>query len=222
MPACGGGSGSTAVTLRGRVTELVPGSEARDQPIAGVEVCQFASNNCAFTNDDGVYELRVLKNREVEISFVKEGFGSVLLGKRTGTEDLVGDAGLATDAVLSGFASLLDTAYPPTGTGFLSMTAYRGPISNGVTIAGLAYSLAGSGGRSFYLDDSGVPDTSLTETQAPGTGGFVELAPVTVTLQVSGAAANCTSEASWPAAGTNAFRLPIRAGFWTQSRVSCE
>lgn len=102
------------------------------------------------------------------------------------------------------------------------MTTYRGPISDGVTIAGVSYSLTGSNGRSFYLDASGTPDTSLTETQAPGTGGFVEVAPTTVNLQVSGPVTNCTSEESWHAAATNAFRLPVRTGFWTQSNVSCE
>ena len=101
------------------------------------------------------------------------------------------------------------------------MTAYSGPVSAGMTIAGAAYSLTGSNGRSYYLDDSGAPNTSLTETQTPGAGGFVEVAPVNVTLQVSGAV-NCTSDESWLAAGTNAFRLAVRIGFWTQSRVSCE
>ena len=219
---CVEGSGSNSVRLRGKVTEYVPGSAAEGLPIAEVLVCQFASNNCALTNDNGDYALLLLMNREVEISYVKDGFGPVLVARRSGVDDFAGDAKLATNADLLDFAALLDTPYPPAGTGYLSMTAYRGPISDGTTIAGVAYSLTGSNGRAYYLDDSGAPDTSLTETQAPGKGGFVEIAPVTVNLQVSGPVANCTSKESWGAAATNTFKLPIRAGFWTQSKLSCE
>ena len=219
---CGESTGTSSVTLSGRVTEHVPGSTALGPAIAGVEICQFASNNCALTDENGDYALRVLKNQELEMSHVKQGFGSVLVARRSGMDDFVGDAVLATDAVLSDLASQLDTPYPQVGNGSLSITTYRGLISDDMTIAGVSYSLTGSNGRSFYLDDALVPDTSLTETQAPGTGGFIEVAPVTVNVQLSGPAVNCASEESWLAAATNTFRLPIRIGFSTQSRVSCE
>lgn len=219
---CGESTGTSSVTLSGRVTEHVPGSSALGPAITGVEVCQFASNNCALTDENGDYALRVLKGRELEISYVKEGFGSVIVARQSGIDDFVGDAVLATDAILSGYASGLDTPYPQVGSGSLSMTTYRGPPFDDMTIAGVSYSLTGSNGRSFYLDDAWVPSTSLTATQAPGAGGFIEVAPVTVNVQLSGAVVNCASEESWLAAATNTFRLPIRSGFSTQSRVSCE
>ena len=127
-----------------------------------------------------------------------------------GTQNFTGNAILATDATLSEYAALLDTPYPPTSTGALTMTAFRGPIADDVRIEGVTYSLMGSNGRSFYLDDSGLPDSTLTSTQALGTGGFIELAPVTVELQVGGTAVNCTSEESWLAASSNRFLFPIR------------
>ena len=222
IAGCGESSGSTSVTLSGRATELLTASSAVGPPIAGVEVCQFASNNCALTNENGDYELRVLRNRELEMSYVKEGFGSVLVARQSGVDDLIGDVILATDAALMQLASELDTPYPQIGSGSLSMTVYRGPISDDVTIPGVRFALTGSNGRSFYLDDAWVPRTSLTETQSLGRGGYVELAPVTVSVQLYGAAVNCGSEESWLAAGANTFRLPVRVGFWTQSRVSCE
>lgn len=218
---CSQGYGTSSVVLSGRVTEYVPGSLEEGLPIDDVEVCQFRSNNCAVTDANGEYELQVLRNRELEISHIKDGFGPVLVARRSDGQDFVGDAVLATDAVMTSFADALDTPYPPMGTGFVSVTTYRGPVSDGTTIAGATYSLTGSDGGSYYLDDAGAPDASLTQTQAPGAGGFVEVAPVNVTLRVSGPV-NCTSEDSWIAAGTNAFRLPIRNGFWTQSNVSCK
>ena len=222
IAGCGESTGTSSVTLSGRATEWLPASSAVGPPIAGVEVCQFESNNCTLTDENGDYELRVLKNRELEMSYVKEGFGSVLVAQQSGVDDLVGDVMLATDAALMQLASELDTPYPQIGNGSLSMTVYRGPISDEVTIAGVRFALTGSNGRSFYVDDTWVPRTSLTETQSPGRGGYVELAPVTVNVQLYGEAVNCASEESWLAAGANTFRLPVRLGFWTQSRVSCE
>lgn len=221
LVGCNQGYGTTSVVMSGRVTQYVPGSADEGPPIDGVEVCQFDSYNCSATDASGEYELPVLKNRELEISYIKDGYGRVLVAKRSGTEDFVADAVLATDAAMTSFADALDTPYPPAGTGFVSATTYRGPVSDGTTLAGASYFLMGSGGLSYYLDDAGAPDQSLAETQDPGAGGFVEVAPVNVTLRVAGAA-NCTSADSWSAAGTNAFTLPVRNGFWTQSQVSCE
>jgi|GEM_PF-2751433 len=219
---CTEGSGSSSVTLSGKVTEYAPDSQAEGAPIAEVAVCQFGSNNCAVTDENGDYELQLLKNREVEISHIKKGFGPVLVARRSGEEDLAGDAVLTTDAVLLELASEIDTPYPPIDTGSLLVTTYSGAIADGDKLAGVTYSLLGSNGRSYYINDAGIPESSLTETQASGTGGFVELEPVRVTLQLAGAAVNCTSKESWSAAASNAFALPIRAGFSTQCRVVCE
>lgn len=219
---CSEGTGSSSVRIAGQITEFTPDSQGPGAPIADVEVCQFASFNCAFTDENGEYSLWLLQNRNVELSIVKEGFGSVLIARFSGTGDLMGDAIMATDAVLSELASEIGTAYPPDGTGSLAVTTFQGSVADGNPLAGVSYALLGSNGRSFYVNDSGVPDTSLTETQASGTGGFVELAPVEVTLQLSGAGVNCSSDGSWSAAASNAFRLPIRAGFTTQCAVSCE
>jgi hypothetical protein len=221
VTGCVEGSGSTSVMLSGHVTQYMPGSPEAGAPIDGVAVCQFRSNNCALTDENGEYELPLLMNREVLISHAKEGYGPVLVARRSGVQDLNGDAVMATDAVMAEFADAIGTPYPPLNSGFVSMTAYRGSVSDDTRLAGASFALSGSDGLSYYLNDAGAPDTTLTETQAHGTGGFVEVAPVDVSLQVFGAA-NCTSDESWVAAGTNAFKLPIRAGFWTQSRVSCE
>jgi hypothetical protein len=220
--ACSEGTGSSSVRITGQITEFDPDSQGPGAPIADVEVCQFASFNCAFTDENGEYGLWLLQNRNVELSIVKEGFGSALIARFSGTEDLAGDAIMASDAVLSELASEIGTAHPPDGTGSLAVTTFQGAVSDGSPLAGVSYALLGSNGRSFYVNDSGVPETSLTQTQTSGTGGFVELAPVVVTLQLSGAGVNCTSDNSWSAAASNAFRLPIRVGFTTQCAVSCE
>jgi hypothetical protein len=215
-------AGSSSVTLTGQITEFDPDSQGPRAPLADVEICQFASFNCAFTNANGEYTLELLQNRNVELSIVKKGFGSVLIARFSGTEDLTGDAILATDAVLSDLASEIGAVYPPESSGSLAIVTFQGAIADRNPLAGVSYALLGSNGRSFYVNDAGVLETSLTETQALGAGGFVELAPVIVTLQLSGAGVNCTSERPWSAAASNAFMLPIRVGFTTQCAISCE
>jgi hypothetical protein len=221
VTGCVEGSDSTSVTLSGHVTQYMPGSPEAGASIEGVAVCQFRSNNCTLTDENGAYELPLLMNREVLISHAKEGYGPVLVARRSGVQDLDGDAVMATDAMMAEFADAIGTPYPPLASGFVSMTAYRGSVPAGTPIAGASFALTGSDGLGYYLDDFGDPDTSLTETQSPGAGGFVDVAPVNVNLQVAGAV-NCVSEESWVAAGTNAFKLPVRTGFWTQSNISCE
>jgi hypothetical protein len=210
-------SGSTAVTLSGIVSEGVPGSETIGDPVSGVEVCQFASNNCATSDETGFYALRLLKNQEIELTYLNEGFGPVLVATTSGVVDFSLDVDMARDSDLSDFFADIDSPYPPEGSGYLSVSASRGDSP----LAGVSYSLAGSSGRSFYVGDDGVPDTSLQETQMPGVGGFVEVLPLTVTLSISGAV-NCASDRAWPAPASGAFRLPMRAGFWTQSAIDCE
>ena len=128
---------------------------------------------------------------------------------------------MATDAVLEAFAADLGTTYPPTATGFITATSYRGPTDDGDLLAGVTYSLVGGTGVSFYLRDDGTPDSSLTETGALGAGGFIEVPPTNLDLRVTGAA-NCTSDPSWNAAATNTFRLPVRIGYWTQTAINCQ
>jgi hypothetical protein len=212
-----GSSGSTAVTLSGTVVEGIPGTGLVGEPAPGVEVCQFDSNNCATTDASGLYALRLQQSREIELSYIKEGFGPVLVATVSGAADFSLDVTMATDEDLADFFAEIDSTYPPAGSGYLSATAFH----DGARLAGVSYGIAGSSGRSFYLGDDGLPDSALQETQDPGVGGFVEVAPTGVTLSVSGAA-NCTSDRTWPAAASNSFRLPIRVGFWTQTAIDCE
>ena len=212
LAGCDEDGGSTAVTLSGAVTEFIVDSTAEGPPVPEVEVCQFGSFNCATTDENGQYALRVLKNREIELSYLKDGYGSVIVAQRSGVVDFVGNAVLATDEVLEAFAESLMTVYPPIATGFITAVTYRGPTADGDLLDGVSYALEGSQGVSFYLDDAGLPDTSLVQTSPLGAGGFIEVSPRNVDLRVMGAA-NCTSEPSWSAAATNTFRLPVRAGF---------
>ena len=119
-------SGSTAVTLSGIVSEGVPGSETIGDPVSGVEVCQFASNNCATSDETGFYALRLLKNQEIELSYLKEGFGPVLVATTSGIVDFSLDVDMAMDSDLSDFFADINSPYPPEGSGYLSVSASRG------------------------------------------------------------------------------------------------
>lgn len=210
-------STSNAVTLSGSITEVRPGEAPGTDPVGGVSVCEYLSNNCATSGETGFYELRVLKNRNVAISYRREGFGPVLVGTRSTLIDFTVDVGMATTETLEEFFDAVGGSFPPSASGYLTATTFGGSTP----LAGVSYGLVGSDATSFYLDDDGAPQTSLLETQTPGAGGFTEVAPVDVDLTVSGAV-NCAADNSWPAPATNTFRLPVRTGYWTQARIDCE
>ncbi len=210
------------LVLSGVVRALDEATMAGGAPLDDVSVCQFASNNCTVTDDEGRYALPLLFNREVQVAYEKSGFGPVLVGYRTERDDIVGDPVMATDDMAAEFAAELGTPYPPVDSGFVTVTAFRGPASDDIRLAGVSFSLIGSAGRGYYLDDAGIPNSTLVATQSPGIGGFVEVNPNPVTLEVRGTAVNCTSPASWLADGTNRFRLPVRSGFSTQTSINCE
>ena len=218
--ACDDGE-PNGLLLTGIVRELDLETFSAEDPIADVQVCQFASNNCTVSDSVGEYALPLLFDREVQVSYEKSGFGAVLIAYRTEREDIRSDALLATDAALSEFATDLGVVYPPTDSGWITATVFRGAPEDDLRLEGAALSLIGSDGVGFYLDQGGMPDTSLLATGNSGTGGFVSVEPVEVTLEVRGSAVNCSSGQSWVADGTNRFRLPVREGFSTQTIVSC-
>ena len=212
------GSGSSSSNeISGTVTEILPGMVESETPVSDVLVCQFNSNNCATTDENGFYSLLALMNQNILLSYVKEGFGPVLVAIPSRVTNITADAGMSTNETLAEFFDSIGAAFPPVASGYLTANTFR----DGTPIARINYRLVGSDGLSFYFDDEGVADTSLIETQTPGSGGFVDVAPVDVELVVQGAA-NCVAANSWPAPAADAFRLPIRVGFWTQTVVECE
>ena len=122
------------------------------------------------------------------------------------------DADLKTryDSVLS--------PYPQEGTGtvFVIVGARDGG-PDGATLE-----LIDATGKAFYVDENGNWVLGLTATTSAGTGGFVEVSPGEVEVEIGGTASNCLIEYAWPSDSANTIRLPVREGFMTVARVNCD
>lgn len=130
---------------------------------------------------------------------------------------------ILSDTLASTLAALLNTPYPPEGTGLLAISALVAPITddnNGIT--GVTFT-PGQTATSYYLDENEFPSLDLTETAAPsGAGGYVELAPGTLEVTLGGTASNCIIVSGWAGSDASSMRVPIQAGFFTQAFVTCD
>ena len=208
------------------VTVNVAGAEVPfgdSVPLEGAEVCQDGTENCATTDADGVAALQIPGNEEFAYAVTATSEYFPLLSAQVSDSDipLSTTQTLFLDATLVSFAAFLDTEWPPT-TGTIGMAVYENPFSEAVGIPGVSFELIEGTGQPFYLDESGIPTTMLTETQDNGGGGFVEVSEGTVEIGMTGAQ-NCERPFNaWPGSEPDQFRVPSRVGFLTVPAVWCD
>jgi hypothetical protein len=80
-------------------------------------------------------------------------------------------------------------------------------------------------------DDYGIPYYSEgavwvslepDSTTDLGTGGFLEVAPGQVEIEIGGMATRCELGWGWPGSATNTIRVPVQEGHITHASVSCQ
>jgi len=108
----------------------------------------------------------------------------------------------------------LPTPYPPRDTGALFIATF--PLSAGVT-----FTLKDATGNGYYLDEDRRMQWGLDATTAAGAGGFVEVGPGDVQVEVGGAAERCFPGAAWPGNDSNRISMPVRDGYITYATVIC-
>lgn len=226
--AAGAAGGTRTVFISGAVTEFSADSTAPAVPIEGVEVCLDGSGVCTTTGDLGAYNLEIegIENGfEGVLTFVKPGYLSVL---RPGTLDTgeddtaIVDVVMGADAVVGAFAAILNTTYPSNDFGISSITTST--VVDGqpsVPRRGVTYELVRGTGKRFFVTDAVLPDTSITETQAPGWGGFYEMSEGEVEIRFGGSATQCAVSIGWAGTTDDQIRIPVRNGFQTQAAVAC-
>ena len=207
-----GGAGGTRAELRLFVQGWEDGAATGALP--GVEICEMDTDNCVTTNDQGNAVIELPAEQEAAITLAKEGYASYLdshiIPATGGTEAAV----LATYERLDAMHELVDSPYPMEGTGTLYVEALDAYVGATLALVGDAT------GKQWYRDENTDWDTDLTATTSGGGGGFSELAPGTVQVDIGDA--SCTVIRGWPGDADNRLKLPIREGFLSRTDVRCE
>ncbi|MGB8332367.1 MAG: hypothetical protein WCE62_19745 [Polyangiales bacterium] len=220
---CGNSESDKTVTLDLTVVEFDPGSD-EDTPFEGAEVCVADTSNCATSDADGIVQLEIPANAELELLVTAEGYTPTLTPQTTSDQDITTQlTPLLSDQTATLLAGVLNTPYPLGDNGLAAISVLTAPVTasnNG--IAGVTLT-PDPGATVFYLDENEFPTRDLSATTAPsGAGGLIEVAPGTWELDLGGTASNCVIVAGWPGSTDSSVRLPVRAGFVTQGFVTCD
>jgi len=184
--------------------------------LAGVELCQTDTTNCAVTDSVGFAQITLPANQEISYTLKKEGYVSYLVGDVSdetveGTTWPMASVELATLA-----ADLLEIAYPWTG----GAVALSLPTSS--PRAGVTYDIMNGTATAYYFDEAGTPTLDLTATTSNGHGGFVEVSPGEPQFEFGGTATNCVPSVAWPGDAPNRIRVPVRVGYQSYGSMNCD
>ena len=189
--------------------------------VPNAEVCVLDTTDCANTDADGLAVVVLPSNTETGVTITADGFNETVLAQTTDS-DFVSEqtATLLSEAVAATLSALLNVDYPPVGTGVIGLTTLFQPADGG-GIPGTTYELADGTGTGYYNADGGFPTYDLTATSSFGGGGFVEVAPGVVEIDIGGAG-GCGVSQAWPGTTATSVRLPVQAGVVTFAVMFCE
>jgi len=212
--------GASTVTLNLTVSSFVPGEDP--MPVAGAEVCVLDTNDCAMSDADGVATIGLPADAETGVTVTAAGFNPTLVPEST-SGDFQADqsTSVLSEALAETLAALLDIDYPLDGTGVAVVNTTL-PLPESGGMPGASYALTTGTGTGYYLGEGGLPSYELEATTAPlGSGGYVEVTPGTIEIDVGGSAVGCTPAAGWAGASASSIRLPVRDGFFTIGVTRC-
>ena len=213
-----GGAGGTGGAITTAVTALVTGYDPAQGgflgPLEGVELCIVETGDCLLTNAEGSVTTEAPVGEEISVTFEKEGYMPYLIPFVVPEAPATFTLGMGSLSRFEFLYGLVMSPYPPEGTGSIVITADP-------PIAGVTFALSDATAKAFYYDEEGNWDADLTETTSWGWGGFTEVSPGEVQVEIGGAAQGCTSTAGWPGDAENTFMMPIRAGYNNQISVVC-
>lgn len=220
--ACGDDSSEADIaTVELRVVAFTPGED--NVPIEGAEVCFVDTDDCQTTEGDGIVMLSMPVDAETAVTIEADGFNPTLSPQvAESSAPAARDVSMLSLGLVELLAMSVDTPYPPENTGFVAVTLLAEPRDVDSAIPGVTVQLAEPDGRRYYLDDDGLPDTSLTATSGLGTAGFIELTPGVHEVELGGTARNCTRLAGWAGQSADRMRFPVRAGFFVNTLLICD
>ena len=204
-------------TVSGQVKEL--GSDG----LADVLFCVAESQAelCTQTDADGMYRLEG-PQAEADLSFTvtKDGFLGGSISITTTLSPLeIPVVSMAGEVVRDLQMGVLDVEAIE-GTGQIAFSISNGINGDGINIPNVQTTLEPvSGSGPFYSNDSGLPDTDLTETSANGGGVYVNVEPGIYSLLHFNTPDNCSPMLGWGPAAEPSFQ--VFADRVTYVRIEC-
>jgi len=217
-----GGSGGIDTTS---ISTIISGWDPLQGPLGaleGVEICETDTTNCAMTDAEGAATVQVPVDQETSFTMAKEGFAQYLLPVVVSAAPAPIPFSMATEQRIKDMHALVMSPFPMEGTGDVVIAMPRGSA-----FAGATFDLGDSSGKVFYYDDQGNWNAAFTETTTYGGGpwgGFTEVSPGEVQVEIGGTAQGCErlSISGWPGDVANSVRMPVREGYQSQIQVSCD
>ena len=207
-----GGANTAAVTILASSWEPEQGATGL---LEGVQLCETGTSNCVMTDAGGIGKLQLPVDQETSFTVEKEGYASYLVPKIIPAEGAVLAKAMATDARIEDMCGRLTTAYPMEGTGAIF-------VQLDDSVAGATFNLLGTIGKAFYRDEEMNWSLDLTATTSDGGGGFVEVSPGEYQIEIGGTAQNCVLIRGWPGDSENSVRVPVREGYLSTARLTCD
>lgn len=208
------------VTLNLTVNDFMPGETAA--PVPNAEVCVLDTEDCTTTNADGLAMVALPSNAETGVTITANGFNPTVLTQTTDANFFPDQTTtLLSETIATTLAALLDIDYPLAGTGVVALTTtFPLPEAGGIPVTTL--DLTDGTGTGDYITEDGIPTYDLTASSSFGGGGFVEVTPGIIEIDIGGSPGGCGVAQAWPGTTATSVRLPVLDGFFTSSLVYCE
>jgi len=225
----GGTGGTGGVSTSTRIVVVYGWSPVHGflDVLEGVKVCATDTDDCVRTNDEGRATVQIPIDQEFSFTWDKDGYQPMLVSDfQPEGPQLFSEIGMPNEERIAGLHQLVLSPYPMEGTGSLIVfpldSRFSLTSSGCAGISGRTFELSNAEGKAFYYDEEGNWDANLTATSCWGWGGFTEVPPGDVQVEIGGNAANCAVHQGWPGTVKNSVRMPIRAGYLTEVWVDCE
>jgi len=207
-----GGTNGEPVLLTVFMTSFEP--PMLPEAVEGMRICELATANCAVTDEVGLATLEVSAGQEIALSMEKEGFASYIYTYVVPADGGTMLLGNATDARFEEMFGLVMSPYPMEGTGGVWVSG---------SPEGAVLTLLNGTGKPFYAEDDvkWTWSLDLTAATANGGGGFVEVPAGEYQVEVTGTSENCFPVRGWPGDSENTVRMPVREGYFSSARNSC-
>lgn len=206
-----GGTGGAKAEVRLFVQGFEP--EGLTGALAGVEVCELDTDNCVTTDEGGNAVIEVPAEQDVALTYVKEGYAKYVNMYVVPAGGLGEPSAMATDQRFEDMHQLVGSPYPMEGTGTIFMD-----ISNGYEGATLAL-VGGVTGKAWYRDEELDWDPSLTASTSGGGGGFSEVSPGVVQVDIGNG--SCTIARGWAGDADDRVKILVKEGFMSRTHLNC-